>query len=233
MYHSITFGDKNTWDDWHLIPSSRPVFNPPKLKTKYIEIPGSDVVIDLTDVMGGCPTYDYREGSIEFYVVNGYGEWFDRYSTIMNYLHGRRLRAVLEDDPVFVYDGRFTVNKWASDKMASKITIDYYVEPYKKEHASSAEDFIWDVFSFIDGIIREYGNLQVNGTLNYTIDGSAMPVVPAVKTTAPVTFKIDGKTFNLDAGTTKLYGCVLTDKRYDVTITGNATVSIIFTGGSL
>ena len=117
--------------------------------------------------------------------------------------------------------------------MASKITIDYYVEPYKKEHASSAEDFIWDVFSFIDGIIREYGNLQVNGTLNYTIDGSAMPVVPAVKTTAPVTFKIDGKTFNLAAGTTKLYGCVLTDKRYDITITGNATVSIIFTGGSL
>ena len=28
MYHSITIGDKNTWDDWHLIPATRPLFHP-------------------------------------------------------------------------------------------------------------------------------------------------------------------------------------------------------------
>lgn len=29
MYHSITIGDKNTWDDWKMIPVSRPVVAPP------------------------------------------------------------------------------------------------------------------------------------------------------------------------------------------------------------
>ena len=29
MYHSITIGDKNTWDDWKIIPVSRPVVAPP------------------------------------------------------------------------------------------------------------------------------------------------------------------------------------------------------------
>lgn len=233
MYHSITFGDKNTWDDWHLIPSSRPVFNPPKLKEKYVEIPGSNVVIDMTDIMGGYPTYQHREGSIEFYVANGYGEWFDRYSEIMNYLHGKHMKAYLEDDPVFVYEGRFTVNKWSPDKTNSKITIDYYVEPYKKERQSSIGDFIWDALSFVDGIIREYGDIPVTGSKTIQIDGSKMPVVPSIKTSAAVTVKIDGKTFNLSAGTTKLYGCVIADKKYDVVVTGNAVVSIIFTGGSL
>lgn len=28
MYHSITIGDKNTWDDWKMIPVSRPVVAP-------------------------------------------------------------------------------------------------------------------------------------------------------------------------------------------------------------
>lgn len=31
---SVTFGDKNTWDDWKIIPSIRPVFTPPKQKNK-------------------------------------------------------------------------------------------------------------------------------------------------------------------------------------------------------
>lgn len=47
MYHSIIFyknddftSGLNTYDDWFLIPTSRPVFNPPAVKTKYIDIPG-------------------------------------------------------------------------------------------------------------------------------------------------------------------------------------------------
>ena len=56
MYHSITFGDGslypsgspkegqfmgiNTWDDWHLIPSSRPVIASPGVSTNFVEIPG-------------------------------------------------------------------------------------------------------------------------------------------------------------------------------------------------
>ncbi len=42
MYHSITIGNKNTWDDWHLIPATRPLFNPPTVKTNMVNIPGGD-----------------------------------------------------------------------------------------------------------------------------------------------------------------------------------------------
>lgn len=137
MYHSITFGDKNTWTDWHLVATSRPVIDPPQPKTQYVDIPGADGSIDLTESLAGRPVFSDREGSLEFYVLNdfdidGYSyDWFTVYSTVMQYLHGRYMRMVLEDDPNYYYEGRFSVNSWKSDQNHSTITIDYHVSPYR------------------------------------------------------------------------------------------------------
>ena len=134
MYHSITFGEKNTWDDWHLVPTSLPVFNPPAQKVKTIDIPGGDGVIDLSQALTGYPVFQNRTGSFEFIVPNGFepwesgrieqAPWHSVYSEIMDYLHGQSLRAILEDDPEYFYEGRFTVNSWKSPKDWSRITID-------------------------------------------------------------------------------------------------------------
>lgn len=131
MYHSITFGDKNTWDDWHLIPISRPVFAPPPVKTKFVDVPGINGKMDLLALLVGAPTYGNRTGSFEFVVANDYWSWEVAYSTIMNYLHGRTLHAILEDDPGFYYDGGFSVNEWRSNQQLSTITISYNVQPDK------------------------------------------------------------------------------------------------------
>lgn len=132
MYHSITFGDCNTWDDWHLVPSTRPVINPPSVKQKIVDIPGGDSVLDLSESLTGYPVFNNREGTLDFIVMNDYGEWHERYSEIMAYLHGRTMRAILEDDPDFYYEGRFAVNQWKSDRNFSRISIDYSVKPYKR-----------------------------------------------------------------------------------------------------
>lgn len=137
MYHSITFGEKNTWDDWHLVPVSRPLFNPPSLKKKTLDIQGGDGLLDLSETLTGYPLFNNREGSFEFIVMNDYLPWYETYSMICNYLHGRRMKAVLEDEPEYYYEGRFTVNSWKSEKVFSKITIDYSVAPYKKRFSGS------------------------------------------------------------------------------------------------
>ena len=160
MYHSIIFyknddftSGLNTYDDWFLIPTSRPVFNPPSVKTKYIDIPGADGVIDLTETLRKCPVYNNREGSIEFIVENGHGEWWEAYSAIMDYIHGQYVMAVLEDDPEHYYEGRFFFNEWKSDKDWSRITLDYNLKPYKTNIRSTTEEWIWDTFNFETGII--------------------------------------------------------------------------------
>lgn len=137
MYHSITFGAKNTWDDWHIVPSSRPVFDPPKVKKKTMDIPGGNGLLDLSEALTGYPVFGNREGSFEFIVMNDFNVWSELYSEISDYLHGRVLEAVLEDDPEYYYEGRFAVDKWKSDKNYSTISIGYSVSPYKRKVTDS------------------------------------------------------------------------------------------------
>lgn len=237
MYHSVTFGNKNTWDDWHLIPSTRPVFNPPSVKTQYIDIPGANSQVDLTESLTGYPVYDNRTGSMEFNVVNGYRTWDVLYSEIMNYLHGKKMKAYLEDDPYFYYEGRFTVNEWKSDKYWSIITIEYNVYPYKKEPNTSVEPWLWDPFDFEQGIIRDYNALVVDGTLELEILGREEYVVPEIIVDSDdgsgMTVKVGSTTYELSDGVNVNPNIVVGETNVTLTFTGNGTVGVNYQGGSL
>ena len=234
MYHSITFGTKNTWDDWHLIPTTRPVFNPPTVKASTIDLPGGDGVLDLTEFIAGRPLYNNRTGSFEFIVDNDFMRWEELYSEILNYLHGRSLKAVLEDDPGYYYQGRFTVNQWNSDKLYSKITIDYDVFPYKKETGAALDQWLGDPVNFKTGIIRVYKNIQVDGTKVVRVVGSTMPTnitITASATGMTVTFQ--GVTYELPKGSFMDQDIVIVDGINELTFTGSGIISIDLAGGKL
>jgi hypothetical protein len=231
------FGIKDSWVDWHLIPSSRPVFNPPTPKTKFIDIPGGDGQLDLTTSLTGDTVYQNRTGSFEFIVDNGHQEWFTLYSDIMDYLHGKLQRATLEDEPTFYYEGRFSVNKWKSDPHNSKIVIDYNVSPYKYEMHSSLEDWVWDTFNFETGIVREYKDLRVDGRLDFIIVGRRMRVTPSfiVKSDDGTGMKVkfNGVTYDLHDGSSRVINIQTVEGENKLTFTGNGTVSIEYRGGRL
>lgn len=153
--HSITFGEKNSWDDWHLISPIRPFFNPPAQKTTYLDIPGANGSLDISETLTGYPLYDNREGQFQFLVMNGYKDWTDTYADIMEYLHGRRIRAYLEDDPDYFYEGRFEVSEWQSTHPWSSITIGYNVDPFKWSKKLSTEDWLWDPFVFATDWVKK------------------------------------------------------------------------------
>lgn len=237
MYHSITFGDKNTWDDWHLIPSTRPLFNPPDVKTHIVDIPGANGQIDLTESLTGYPLYENRTGSWEFNVVNGYQDWDVLYSEILGYLHGKTMKAYLEDNPYFYYEGRFEVNEWKSDKWWSKITIDYNVYPYRKEPNSSIEPWLWDPFDFEYGIIRDYSELVVEGSLSLEILGRQEPVVPKITVDSDsgrgMTVKVGSKTYELSDGVNVNPNIIIGEANVTLIFTGKGTVSVNYQGGIL
>lgn len=156
----------NTWEDWHVLPVSRPVFAPPEVKENYIDIPGGNGALDLSEALTKFPTYNNRTGSFEFRVMNHYEKdgklifenrsaerWAERYSEIMEYVHGKCLYAVLDDDPTWFYQGRFSVDEWKSDDTWSVITIGYNVNPFKWSITSSTGPWLWDPFNFETGVI--------------------------------------------------------------------------------
>lgn len=234
MYHSITIGDKNTWDDWHLIPATRPLFNPPTVKENMVNIPGGDGVLDLTASLAGRPTYNNRTGSWTFYVQNGFKDWFVLYSEIMVYLHGQTFKAILEDDPAYFYEGRFSVNQWKSDKDYSQIVINYNVGPYKKEINNTGSDWLWDPFNFETGIIRNYKNLSVLTSLTVVVEGDMMDSIPVIIASASemqVTY--EDKTYSLSKGANTIPQIVLHSGENTLVFTGQGTITIENTGGRL
>lgn len=61
----------NTYGDFHLIPSKRPVIVPPSVNTRYVEVPCSEIGdVDQTEALTGNVTYKNREGTLEFYYEN-------------------------------------------------------------------------------------------------------------------------------------------------------------------
>lgn len=264
MYHSITFtkvnkhsGEKevkNTWDDWHLIPTSRPVFNPPSVKTNYIDIPGADGSFDFTETLTKFPVYNNREGSVEFIVENGHKEWYEIYSEIMDYLHGQYVEVMLEDDTLYYYEGRFTVNQWKSDQHWSLITLDYVLNPYKMSVRNSTDDWKWDQFDFETGIIPDssFSDITVDSDdyvyydyNNFELIGRK-PVCPTITVSSSdgngITVYVQNRELGIELEKTFLDGSTkdsdiilsnISDNKLRLGFKGYGTVSIGFRSGRL
>lgn len=123
----------NTWDNWHLVPSSRPSFVSPELKTNYVDVPAFNGYLDLTDAFGPGIKYGARDGDFTFLALLGedYGNWAVRKRTLEQYLHGSLLYCALSEDPDYWYFGRWRFS-WTNTNdgiCAGSCQIGYHLQP--------------------------------------------------------------------------------------------------------
>lgn len=234
QYHSINIGEKNTWDDWHLVPTSRPLVAAPQVKTSFIDLPGADGSLDMTNVLAGRPTYQRRSGSWEFLVMNDYFDWAVLYSEIMVYLQGKEFNVILDDDPGYYYTGRLAVNQWRSDPNWSKIVINYNFDPYKRELASYGHDWLWDPFNFETGVIRDYSDIIVDGTETIVYINDLLATTPTfISTAAGMQMNVMNNTYILNLGNNVFPELVFQKGEYFITFIGTGRVTIESIGGRL
>ena len=171
MYHSIIIRVEdsyyNTWDDWHLIPSSRPVIAPAKERTNFVTVNGRDGVLDFSQTLAGKPTFDNRSGSIEFYVENGYWDWETAYTAICGILQGKRVQLALEDNPAHSYEGLLYVDKWSSEKGHSKITLKYDLHPTMTTLPLESLLFVQETLHMTPGMVTDLQLKVVPGNTFY------------------------------------------------------------------
>ncbi|WP_294143881.1 hypothetical protein [uncultured Clostridium sp.] len=206
MYHSITIGNKHTYKDFGLIPTSRPVVNPPSPNFSYLEIPGVSGSLDLSEAVSGNITYADRTGSFEFYVRPG-RDWSEVYDSILSFLHGQRLAVTLEDDPTHFYVGRVSVNQWKSDKNHSFIELDYQLRPFKYE-MTTIKSVPWSVGNATEHMGYRMVSVSVTTTLSTSITvGGTMPIVPILWVTSlsgSLTLTVNSKTYTLTSGKNRI-----------------------------
>lgn len=186
---------RHTSLDWFLTPKERPSIDKASVKEHYIDIPGMNGGLDLTESLTGYPLYDYIEGSFEFVILNdrklptldSNGElvsekeisWEVLNRDIRTFLNGKKRYMMLEDDPSWFYEGRFTVEKYDSSETAnSKIVISYKVYPYKRlstfwHNSTNYSAMYFDAVPLSSSDTRELLNSFRNKTDMYLYPGDS------------------------------------------------------------
>ena len=109
--------------------------NPPPLKTYYVDVPGSDGKLDLTEALRGRASYDNRAMEFTFCVINVENVEAKK-SELNGFLHGKRYDFKISMDPNYIYHGRFTITEYeysvydVGKVLSLKLSID--ADPYKK-----------------------------------------------------------------------------------------------------
>ena len=222
--HAVVFGDRHSWHDWHLIPASKPTVPPPELVENFIDIPGANGQLDLTEILNGFPTYKSREAEFDFILDPAGWSLEEAYTSISNYLHGQRRRVVLADDPDWYYEGRIVVSAAQPGAQYSTIRFRCILDPFKYSVTP------------IEGL----SGLTVDGTrtVTFSIGSSPMRQMPRITSSAAMSaaFSWNGGTavtVPIAEGTYKYPGIVLGPGTNTLTFTGTGTVSIEARGGSL
>ena len=228
---TVTFGTKNSYDDFGLILTDKDIgFPEPKLEE--VDVIGADGVIDLSEVLNDDIKYKTRKLQFTFTVLKGNKYWASTVTDVANYLHGKKLRIQMDFDPAYYYTGRCKINSFKTSKRLCTITIDAECEPYRLDINGNGEKWLWDTFSFQNGFIR-VNAVTVNGSLQVNLQNQRKIVSPTFTCSTAMTVTFDGVTYNLPKGKTQVLGIRLQYGTNYVTFKGNGTVKFEYQGGAL
>lgn len=181
----------------------------PAVKTKTIDIEGTDGVLDLTDFFGE-PKYENVTHTFEFSTLVPQNEYLSLFSAIKNAIHGRKVRIVLDDDTAFFYVGRCFVSSFTNEKGVGIVSVECDCEPYKYK------------------LNKTVVTAAIDGTKTITLTNGRKRAVPEVTITTETSLNIVYQAVNvwdLGAGSYTLPELELTEGENTVTVTGTGTVT--------
>ena len=213
--NGILFGNKHTYDDWDLVLTGKSL-GLPSPKTSSVNVDGADGEIDISEVVSGEIKFSNRILQFEFTMTTDYEEYNELVTNIANYLHGRKLKIILDEDDDYYYYGRCQINQWKSDKRIGKIVIQCNCEPYK--------------YTLRPMIVTS----KISGKTYVKVVGKRMTVTPIIEVSNNMEIIVDGKSNTLYAGEkNEILDLFIKEGVNTLVFNGNGEVKISYIGGEL
>lgn len=213
--NGVLFDNIHSYNDLNLIlaPFSPAPATP---KTTFVDIPGGDGSIDLTEAHGEVK-FDDRDFKFTFNVNHTETMTFDEKITqVSNALNGRRCKITLDRDSEYYWQGRCIVNKYTQNKKKKEITIKAVVAPYKLKQ--DVTNVIVNLSSIVQSI---------------TLKNGRKAVVPSITCTGATNIVFGDGTYTLNAGIHKILDIRLTEGDNTVEVSGSGTVTFSYQEGDL
>ena len=209
----IKFGELHSYNDLKLILSGKDMGSPGVKATK-LDIPGADSALDLTDFFGE-PKYEDVTHKFKFHTIVPYDEFMTLYSRIKNAIHGKKMRVILDDDPLFYYLGRCYVSSFTNEKNIGTIEVECDCEPYKYK------------------LTKTIYSQAVSGTQVITLTNGRKRAVPEITTTGAMTIEYGGGSWTIGAGSYTIPELELMHGVNTLTVTGTGTITFTWQEGDL
>lgn len=211
----ISFDGLHSYRDFSLVLAPKAIGSP-QVKRYQIEVPGADGTLDLTDFFGE-PKFENVTHTFEFSLPVPQTELLSMYSSIKNAIHGKRMRIILDDDPLFYHVGRCSVSELTQEKTIGKLSIECDCEPYKYRTQKT-------VFK-----------IDVDGTFETSIPNSRKRVVPEVQVVTDGSIRIvyQNNIWDLGSGSYTLPELELVEGNNPVSVTGTGSVVFTYQEGAL
>lgn len=225
----VTFNGKHTLKDWGLHWQAYDVTAPVPI-TSYIDIPGRKTKLDATESLFGSVTYENRTLTFIFWKHVTWPQFVVLDSQIQNAIGGKKVKVITDIEKDKYWMGRVTVtgSMTADNYQLATWTMTVDAEPFKYFENTPDADWLWDPFSFVDGVIQNVRNIDISGSKTQAVIGTARPATPTVTATADMKVAVDGKTYDLKANEPRTLDAVVvykTTKNFVFTGTGKATIS--------
>lgn len=210
----IRFGTKWARADYGLTvaPYAIPM---PEPQTNFVEIPGRDGALDLSEAFGTV-RYADRIIPLTLYARAPFDTLISMFAADV---HGRRKNVIFDRDPTYYYDARITLEDVERHWGYCELSLECRAKPYKLEHFETTIT------------VLPTGNATV------TLTNTRMPVVPTITISAEMTlaFTISEKHYSvtLPAGTHTVPALVLSEGDTEIGITGTGSATFTYRKGTL
>ncbi len=206
------FDNIHSWYDLNLVLSEVDI-SPATPKTNFVDIPGGDGSVDLTEALGDVK-FKTRDCTFTF-TAFPYEDFEEKKRQVSNLLNGRRCKITLDKDPDYYWEGRCSINKYASDRNLRKIIVKATVAPYKLRLSPTVV------------------TVKAGDEVAVTLKNGRKIVVPTIETAAAAKIIFNGNEYNLNAGTHRILDFALVMGSNNMTVASADIVKFTYQEGDL
>ena len=212
----VSFNEIHSFFDLNLVLSKVDI-PPAKPKTTFIDVPGADGTVDLTEAHGEVK-YSDRECSFTFTMLpTDSSTWEEKKTEVGNMLNGKVFNITLDKDDEYYYTGRCELKSFSENKKIRQIVVTAKVKPYKFKQNVTVMKYA--LSSTPKNVILMNGRKTVSPVIECTNDNTVIA--------------FGGATFNLNAGKHKILDIQLVEGNNTVTVSGTGTVTFTYQEGDM
>ena len=211
IFLGATINGEHTLRDWGAAIINSDVISVPEPNLTYLEVPGRNGRLDLSEALTGDVTYANRTITLQLAGSVSLESWYQKCLHIFNDYHGLAVDVTFDDDPNHYYHGRATVSDPQRVRNGGQFVFSVEADPFRYE--------------------TEITTVAVSGSGKVT--NARMPVCPKITASAACNLVVGTVTYALVKGEQTIPALILPEGETSLTVSGSAVVTFAFRKGVL